>query len=573
VFRSPAPVVLRLALTGSLALGATAASAVDGTHISGRAVSINWQYAPQNWSVGSCHADGNWAGSIDLYTITNGSVSGVDTVFSRALGLCCAPAFNLSGASIAFYRLPIAPAADGSCVVVNGGKTTISVLDIGSRAVVDLCDLPAQPLMKRDGTGGLDWPAGDWIYYLRTVGVTNTEVWKVNASSKENMEVCAFTLNGQSGNNAYLRRFSLNLSADRMAVQTMQNSGIGSFTSDVMPFPNACTIGGYTGGCNSAISASGDYQAKFMGYHSQLVLSLFPGVTGVLSPTHGINDYNLVSVFQQTTTNQFGADAEGLAWAVNSDKWVLQQVGWYGYGDSLSYGSEQVACNWVDKVAVRISGNGKAPLENCIDRTGVRDPDCCGGCGTVYRGNCPGDLWIDGGAENAGKFENASGVWHAVSAAGVRGSFASRNALRQLIVSPDARGNLVIGLSGDGASTIRIVDARGRSVYAATAVSRVLVPALTLRPGVYSIVERAGDHAAAVRVTPPAIRGFAARKYWAEEKADSAYDRPVRTPRVFGIPGPLRGDRHGPGQGRVLFETARGLARAGELTRAPDLCR
>ena len=37
--------------------------ALDGTHINGRAVSVNWLYAPLSGGIGQCHADGSWAGS------------------------------------------------------------------------------------------------------------------------------------------------------------------------------------------------------------------------------------------------------------------------------------------------------------------------------------------------------------------------------------------------------------------------------------------------------------------------------------------------------------------------------
>ena len=439
---------------------------------------------------------------MDLFTIINGSVSGVDTIFSRSQGLCYSPAFNLSGTSIAFYRLSSAPGAGTSCATANSGKTTISVMDISSRNVINLCELSEEPLMKSDGAGGLDWPAGDWIYYLKTTGPTNTEVWKVNASSKETMNVGSFALNGQPASDAYFRRFSLDLEANRMGYQILPNSGIGFFTSDVGSFPNGCTITGFTGGCNSAISASGNYQAKFMGYHSQLILSLYPGTTGIMQPSHGIDDYNLVSVFQQSTIDQFGADADGLNWAVNSDKWVLQQTGWYGYGGQLSYGTEQVACNWVDKVAIRISNNGKKARETC-PAEGRPGPDCCAGCGTIYAGNCPGDLWVDGGAENLNKFEDASGVWHEVPGAipALATTPMPNRAIRQLTISADTDGMLTINLSSPHGALVRISDLCGRTFYSTIAAGRRCKPERAFISGVYCIYETGKDFAHDAKVT------------------------------------------------------------------------
>jgi hypothetical protein len=94
-----------------------------------------------------------------------------------------------------------------------------------------------------------------------------------------------------------------------------------------------------------------------------------------------------------------GADAEVMRWAVNSDKWFLDQVGWYGHAGEIFAGSEQVAFNWVEKIGIRVSNNGKTP----------KDANPAGG-GVIITGNEPGDLWIDGGAENTGKYEDATGA-------------------------------------------------------------------------------------------------------------------------------------------------------------------
>jgi len=443
--------------------------AVDGNKINGRAVSAHWRYAPLNWGLKYNDAQGYWDGAIDLFTINNGKVVKVDTIFKATQGLCYSPAFDINGCKVAFYRLGRALSTTSGKVTANGGKTTISVMNIDGSNVVNLCDCPGEPHMDEDGDGGLDWPAGDWIYYLKPVsnGGSMNELWKVNVNTKENVNVCTYDLGG-----GRFRRFSLNLAATKIGNQIIDGSW---FNSNVDPFPNSCSINSRSGNCNSCVSASGNYQAKFNGNHTELCLS---GSGGVKAPPTNINNGGgsfsgvVLRQFQALTTDQFGNDVEGLGFACNSDKWVLQHVGWYGHASEMVWGSEQVACNWADMACIRISNNGKIARETC-PAEGRPGPDCCGGCGTTYYGNEFGDLWVDGGAANAGKYEDGDGTWHSVAGAGTTycatgiviaepASSSERNAgMMSVAITGQA---LEITLPANGAWRITAIDGKGRIV-------------------------------------------------------------------------------------------------------------
>jgi hypothetical protein len=102
--------------------------------------------------------------------------------------------------------------------------------------------------------------------------------------------------------------------------------------------------------------------------------------------------------------HSIGIGAEHIRWAVNSDKWVMQGIGWYGHADEIAQGSNQVVCNWVDKVAINISNNPKTS-------------------NAIRLNNCPGDLWVSDPTNNAGgnKYEDETGAWHSVPGTAVQG--------------------------------------------------------------------------------------------------------------------------------------------------------
>jgi hypothetical protein len=447
--------------------------AIDGKSINGRAVSIHWRYSFKNWGIAYNDAQGYWDGAIDLFTINSGRVVKVDTIFKATQGLCYSPAFDINACKIAFYRLDRALSTSTAKVSANGGKTTISVMKIDGSNIVNLADCPGEPHMDHDGDGGLDWPGGDWIYYLKPVsnGGYMNELWKVNVNTKENVNVCTYDLGG-----GRFRRFSLNLAATKIGNQIIDGRW---YNDNVDPFPNGCAISSRSGMCNSCVSASGNYQAKFDGMHMELCLHSL--VNGVKPPPTNINYAGLkftgvlLEQFQALTPDQFSnkvASVEGLGFACNSDKWVLQHVGWYGIAGNMVYGSNQVACNWSDMACIRVSSNANQPLETCPGE-GRPGPDCCAGCGVIYYGNEFGDLWVDGGAGNAGKYEDADGNWHSVAGAGTTycpagivkvEQASSQGRIASAMKIAITRHMLEISFPANGAWRIDAVDGKGRTV-------------------------------------------------------------------------------------------------------------
>jgi hypothetical protein len=454
--------------------GSTQCFGVDGKAINGRAVSINWRNSHQDWMPKYQDSDGNWFGSIDLFTIVNGKVTRVDTVVSRSVSLCFSAAFNMNGTKIAFYQLGRAGSTNSQKVTVNGGTTTISVYDIATKTITKLVNLAGEPFNYYngnpivDGTGGLDWPAGNDIYYLnpKSGGGAPNEVCKVNLTSKAVSTAATFSLG-----NSYFRRFSLNLAANRCGAQVLGLEGGTPWTSNVGPFPGFSVNGAPD--CNSCISSSGNYHCKFSGNHTELYFYYYPGVSagGEIRalPTGATNDngdvingmIRLYTFQNLIPTYVFGTDVEGLAFACNSDKWVLQHVGWYGHADPTQFGTNQVACNWADMAAIRVSNNPKV-AQTSDDQVGA-------GSGTMFLGNTMGDLWVDGGASNAGKYEDANGNWHAVANGGTDyigateiqpagPSQPERNVFR---IAQRGR-HLNVALPFQAAWRIEIVDSKGR---------------------------------------------------------------------------------------------------------------
>jgi len=461
--------------------------AVDGKAVNGRAVSVQWRHGWVNWGAACCECyERQWKGSINLFTIVGGRVSRTDTIYKRTQGCAEFPAFNLDGNKVAFYRTSKAPAANEvppnpSCVAASP-KGTISVIDIDGKNLTDLCDLAADIPIE----GGLDWPAGEWIYYVQTRsgtvggGPDINEIWKVNYLTKVNTKVFAITGGTGDMSCTYFRRFQLDASGDRMGIQVMPkytcaNSFDANGCADFPPPGGSLGSAHYVGfcGCNAAISASGNFGNNWCGGHNDLFIENARTGAGV---TH-------ITLDQLATWSgqgdKFGRDAELVRWAANSDKWVLQQVGWYGHADDISSGSNQVAANWKDQAAICISSNPKVPLDNA--QVGIID------CG-----NCAGDMWIDGGAANAGKYEDENGVWHSVTGyVPTQAGYipVSKNISRQPGISVGSRGTVRIGLAASGPAIVRIMDMQGRILYSSKVEAYLQLPAKALKSGMYLMTE------------------------------------------------------------------------------------
>jgi len=463
--------------------------------VNGVAVSIAWRFSDLNWGAFNpkCPENNmyNWAerGCLVRFII-NGSSITCDTIHNRTNGFALYPSFSLDGKRVAFYRygwrLGKSPTSGRDTLLDKNNPSQIAVINIDGSGLRNLCALPAEPYSEN----ALDWPAGDWIYYVRsrTNGARTMDIWRVNVTTGANESVCTLTGDG------WIRRFTLSLKADRSAIQVVPGSSGSGANNGALCFPPAncnassCGLGG-AGSCNTSLSTSGGYVAGYgRSAHDCVDLTKLPGTVG---PEQPWTAYTTCIPHLQSYTGQLrvpnlsggsdliAGDGELIRWAVNSDKWVLQQYGWWGHADAIAHGTNQVLINWVDKAGVVPSRNPKVPM----DPTG-------GGGGVVYCGNCPGDFWVDGGAANYGKYEDANGVWNAVPGyvpTPATAGASPANDFRPSIVSIDAAGSLRITLPSNGRALVRLIDMRGKSVLSTTAVGGLMVPAGTVLPGMYLI--------------------------------------------------------------------------------------
>jgi hypothetical protein len=414
----------RLIISAFILAGALFSThAYDGKNVNAKAVSVNWLRG-----TGCCGCDNGGSllsnGNVVLYTIQNSKVTAADTIHNRSSGMGHYPAFNLSGTRVAFYRDSVGPKSGlwTGCQSANGGKSTISVIDLNTRQVTNLCNLPSSPTCGHVEEVPLDWPAGDWIYYERTHDPADVwegwsssiDIWRVNSVTKINEKVCNFSNNGQENICTYFRRFSLSSKGDRMAAQLMGKYDCSktpdvSGVNGVYKFPGACNFSNpgdrlnYEDGCNIGISPSGQYVGSYIGgMHVDLFINNADGKNGTGPEVATINISNQL---ESWAGEAIGTGAEHIQWAVNSDKWVMQEIGYAadGHADGNADGSNQVVCNWTDKVAINISKNRNVSVNG----------------GTLRMNNDAGDFFVIDPANNpqGTKYEDLQGTWHEVPGA------------------------------------------------------------------------------------------------------------------------------------------------------------
>jgi hypothetical protein len=323
-------------------------------------------------------------GNLVRNDIVNNAVAAHDTLFK---GKAQWPAINFTGTKVAFFRW-------GSTSTTN----CVSVIDKTGGAVTDLVTGLAAPLVfpapvadVRDPM--LDWPAGDWVYYEKPT--KSHEIWRVNVNNPaRNEKVVTYVKSpkGEDSRPIYFYRWSMSVDAKWALIWSAGytwNSNIMHCFPPTGGDPLACAPCGGAGwaqiyACNGAISPSGTFACHYTGgAHEQIeVLGWDHVTTGTTWPYGGGGSITL-SI----------AGAEQLRFSANSDRWIQEQVGWEGHAMALCAGSNQWLINWKDKTTIVASDN----------------PRGTGKCSDA------GDFWIDGGAQNAGKYEDANGSWVAVA--------------------------------------------------------------------------------------------------------------------------------------------------------------
>jgi len=494
--------ILLVALCLLLTLQTT--EAVDGKHVNAYVVTTQWRLGGASWAPrpDCCDCLAGWAGNIELVTVRNGSVARVDTVWKRSQGYGQYPAFDAEANQIAFYRWGKATqATTGGCATVNGGTNYLTVMNRDGSNPRDLVALQGQPYSEM----ALNWPAGEWIYYIRN----KNEIRRVNVSTGADESVHT------EGSGRWFRRFEMTMDGAYAGFQTYGGEGSGDLNG-VKAYPfNGGEINHFVG-CNAAISASGNFGSSyFAGWHTEISFSRVPGggmnlwlplydkttedpdwntkypnrgnINGWLLPEEPV--YNGSGL-------RGGMGSECMRWAANSDKWVLQMACYRGL--SNDWGSNCVAANWIDKAAFMVSHNPHALVpvpEDVLAPINTTD--------TIFHGNSTGDMWVDGGPENLGKWEDTLGVWHAVP------GFVPTEAARPDLLFHDRRSSRIAGTRAgiqlmlpDGrAFAVRIIDMQGRIILRQYVAGCALICETQLCAGAYQVIADCGKEIYSSRIT------------------------------------------------------------------------
>jgi hypothetical protein len=359
--------------------------------MNGYAVSVAWYNSGSSPEV-PANQELYWRGNIVKHVITNNKVTATTTIYDPGPNHEWAqyPSLSPDGQRVAFLRwgkyLRTSSQPVNNFWIVYYDTCHISVVNIDGTGLRDLCTIAA-PFFDQQ----TDWPAGDWVYYAKSKpgdlpGSRQTpEIWKVNVNDPSKNMLAATYGSG-------LRRWSISINGDRT----------GSQGGNCHPNNNNCWLcfpppGGNFGaagcllaaipGCNMGMSTSGQYAGTYL-YAPHAEILLWKVKTGDIFG----DNFKTVSLSTVKSLAQSSVPAVGgelIRWAVNSDKWVLQQIGKYGHADDINRGSNQMLLNWADNQAIVTTNNADK------------------------HGNCTGDLWISGGP--VGAYEDATGKWIAAT--------------------------------------------------------------------------------------------------------------------------------------------------------------
>ena len=347
-------------------------------------------------------------GTLVVAKIQNNTVISRDTIYKS---LAQYPALDCTGTRVAFFRwgLQVQMDAQGRYHPVAGtqnAQSYISVINIDGSGLRNLVAVSApcvtsnsaQTSDNNEGNCLLDWTCGQWIYYEKPT--KTSEIWRINVvDPSRNERVCSYGTN--------LRRWDLSWNAQYSGWQSRGSTVFNGGSS----FPGLSSRQFCTA-CNAAVSCGGNFLAHYYGgQHSDMFCSKWhPGfVEGY--DINWIPDVEGWLGEKITLPNNGGADL--IRWSVNSEKWVLRQIGWCGQATPLTYGSNQIAVNWKDNQAINVSHTPPPP--NCDppylwwEATNPPIAQVHSDCADA------GDLWVDLGANNLFKWEDESGQLHSIS--------------------------------------------------------------------------------------------------------------------------------------------------------------
>ncbi|MBD3418555.1 MAG: hypothetical protein GF398_00410 [Chitinivibrionales bacterium] len=248
---------------------------------------------------------------------------------------------------------------------------------------IAMVSVNGEQVMKEDlvkiptGTGYLDWPEGDWLYYSHG-GYSDDGskiMKKINVATLQVKDVVTFE------DRQWL--WSIAADAEHAAIRPADNetcSGMGHVYRYLLPGGGKLSCNsvddmkpGAT--CGSAISPQGEWIMFFTGTsHNEIV---FKSWDKSESFTYNTGDFR-----------NWGSDAgKGFnrnRWSCNSEKWICTMQGWDGR--SAGKGSNQVLYDWIDKEQIVVTNNPQSSDK--------------------YQAEA-GDFWIDNGATAAHPLRSA----------------------------------------------------------------------------------------------------------------------------------------------------------------------
>ena len=333
-------------------------------------------------------------GSIVKYPLNGTSVGTPVTIFDYPQGgLAHYPVISLDGQHVVFWRWGVSQTRSGdnlSWVLRPGSLPNpnylpdtnwLSVMNIDGTGLRNLLmvDIPTVTAWE-ELISAIAWPSGDWIYYEKP---TNSwEIWRVNYKNPLLNELVVKFVRDPAQTDAqsleyapYFRRFSMSADARFAAGQLgwYTNTSFFNFPppgGDVMD-PAAHLQG--TGGCNTAMSASGTRIAHYLsGNHDVTYFKTYNGIIG-----------------QDDGSQNIQGGSEMIRWAANSDRWLTQV-----YSSGLADDGYQNFSNQV--------------VRDVANRQSIYPENNSNGWN-----NDAGQVWISG-APNPESYMDRNGNWVAV---------------------------------------------------------------------------------------------------------------------------------------------------------------
>jgi hypothetical protein len=328
----------------------------------------------------------------------------------------------------------------------------------------------------------LDWPAGDWIYYEKPT--YSAEVRRINYKTLADELVCTWPQKP--------RRFGLSLDG-----KVASNQG-GACGNCVYQFPwNGKNIG--APGCNMIVSSGGTILAHYFGgCHDDIDICPF-GSFNWQTPNPWLMPYQIrISTIEGWLGKQVSYNdcADLNRWAVNSDKWVLRQIGWNGQGMDIAKGCNQVMVNYIDKAA--IIGNPYLPPANGATQPAPSPRN-------QWVNACAGDFYITGDATSPNSvkpnsYEDTLGVWHTVIPTSIATDGTTREVLDYGKISAGAQG-IMVSFLRPISFTATAFECTGKIAIVRSGIGQTTLTSRELRPGSYMVRIDSGNQVLTKKVT------------------------------------------------------------------------